>query len=1147
MMTEEYFETLSRMFEATNAVASSARALGFDPEKFVEIRAAPDVASRVEGILNIEGLADMIRSKMDGKSKQALAFEMVKEICGWERMKGKSREDILTLAIRVGLSVVTEGVVVAPTEGIQRVEIHKGSDGSDYAAVVFAGPIRGAGGTSAALTVAMADYGRKILGIGSYKATQSETERSLEEILIYDYRVARLQYMPSEDDIRRIIQNCQVCIDGVPTEQIEVSANRNLRRLDRDGKEEMITNKVRGGIGLVVCEGIAQKAKSLLKHTKAVGLDWSWLNSVIKADKPSTGTGEGQDKGSTAFLQDLVAGRPILAYPGMSGSFRLRYGRSRYTGIAAKGFNPATMVILGEFIAVGTQLRIEKPGKGCVAAPVDSIEGPFVKLKDGRAFRVNDPKAAWEIKDQVDKIIAVGDILVTYGDFKKASTPLLPSSYVEEYWSDQAVAAGCGRDGLPAKPTFREALSFTRQYGIPIHPLYTYDYADVLSEEMAELRSRVSAGKVEPADQPLFGLARLEIEKNGTGKDMVRVVERLCLPHRETAATIIIEGDDAQSLVAALGLVDGDSLALASPAKTVAGGSGLDFVNANAGFVVMRRSTRIGARIGRPEKAKERLMKPAPNMLFPIGESGGKERNVSKAYEIAKKKFRNSGIEVEVGRFRCVKGGEIVYIRHCMKHNCDAVMEYVCRSCGSKSGSATCPNCGSKTSPSDIRNIDIIGELDGAAARLALPVPKSMKGVKGLSSTRKSAEALEKGILRASLGIHIFKDGTSRFDAMNMPITHFYPREIGVGVDKLRRLGYTKDYRGEELTSDGQLVELLHQDIVINRDGAAHMLKVAKFIDELLVRYYRMEPYYRASTIDDMVGRLAITLAPHTSAGVLCRIIGFTDARIGLSHPYVISARRRNCDGDEDTLMLLLDALINFSRSYLPSSVGGTMDAPLTLTLSVNPSEVDDEVHDMEVVEGYGLDFYNLAEKRVQPAEARVELVKDRLGTGREFSNICFTHLSGPEAIALSPKNCTYTKLNTMSEKIAAQFRLTDMLQCVDRPNAAKNLIMSHFIPDLIGNMHSFSRQGFRCIACNAKYRRVPLVGKCTRCGGKIVLTISKSSIEKYLEVATDLAERYQLEPYIRQRLRLVREEIKDVFGYAGGPESKQVNLAKFI
>jgi DNA polymerase II large subunit len=1142
---KEYFSALNDGYGLANSVATAARAKGYDPEKFVEIKAAPDVASRVEGILEVAGLAEMIKARAANKSRQALAFEMVKAICDWDRMKGKTREEILTLAIRVGLSILTEGVVVASTEGIQRTEIHRNQDGSEYAAILFAGPIRGAGGTSAALTVAMADYARKVLGIGSYRATQTEVERYLEEIQIYDFRVARLQYMPGEDDIRHIVENCEVCVDGVPTEQIEVSVNRNLRRLDKDGKEEPVTNKVRGGIGLVVCEGIAQKAKSVLKHTKNAGLDWSWLNSVIKADKPGSGTGESQEKASTAFLQDLVAGRPILAYPGMSGSFRLRYGRSRFTGIAAKGFNPATMVILGEFIAVGTQLRIEKPGKGCVAAPVDSIEGPFVKLGDGRAFRINDPKDAWALKDKVVKIIAVGDILVTYGDFKKSNTPMQPSSYVEEYWEAQLVAAGGGE--MPKTLSFREALSFSDRYNVPMHPRYTYDYADVGADDLDDLRNRIAGGKIDPAEPSLFDVKSVEMVKVVGGKDITQAVERLCIAHREADESITIEGDDAQSIIASLGLSEGEMVSLKTAAKTIENNSGLEFANANAPFKIMKRSTRIGARIGRPEKAKERLMKPAPNVLFPIGENGGKERNISKAYEGAKKKFRNSGIEIEVGRYRCAKGGELVYIAHCLKHGCDAKIEYVCKSCGSKSQSGICGSCGAKTSPSDIRNIDIIGEMDAASKRLSLPMPKSLKGVKGLSSSRKSAESLEKGILRASLGVHIFKDGTSRFDAMNMPITHFYPKEVGVPVGKLRSMGYTKDYKGNELVSDDQLLEMMHQDIVVNRDGAAHMLKVSKFVDELLVRYYEMEPYYRASTIDDMVGHLVITLAPHTSAGVLGRIVGFTDAHVGLSHPYVVSARRRNCDGDEDTMMLLLDALVNFSRSYLPSSVGGSMDAPLTLTLNIDPSEVDDEVHDMEVVESYGLEFYQAAEKRVPPVEVKLELVKDRLGTGREYSRLWFTHLSGPEAMNDSPKGSTYTKLNTMSEKIAAQFRLTDMLQCVDRPNAAKNLIMSHFIPDLIGNMHSFSRQGFRCIACNAKYRRVPLVGKCTRCAGKIVLTISKSSIEKYLEVATDLADRYKLEPYIRQRIALIREEIKDVFGYAGGPESKQVNLSKFI
>ena len=41
------------------------------------------------------------------------------------------------------------------------------------------------------------------------------------------------------------------------------------------------------------------------------------------------------------------------------------------------------MGITNGFIAVGTQLKIEKPTKGCTVASVDSIEGPIVKLKNG--------------------------------------------------------------------------------------------------------------------------------------------------------------------------------------------------------------------------------------------------------------------------------------------------------------------------------------------------------------------------------------------------------------------------------------------------------------------------------------------------------------------------------------------------------------------------------------------------------------------------------------------------------------------------------------------------------------------------------------------------------------------------------------------
>ena len=1152
MNTNEYFELFAKDFQRAYGVASRARAMGYDPEAEVEIRPAPDLAARVEGIMRIDGLADIVRSKAGGKSRQELAFEMVKELCTNERF-AMPKDKRLLLAVRVGLSVMTEGVLVAPTEGVQGVELHRNADGSDYAAVIYAGPIRGAGGTAAALSVAFADYGRRLLGIGNYKAQQSEIERYIEEIQLYDARVARLQYKPSEDDIRAILENCPVCIDGLPSEQLEVSIRRNIQRLDADGKPVMLSNRIRSGVCLVTCEGIAQKAKSVLKHTKNAGLDWSWLNNVIKVEKHvSTQPQEMADESRDAvFLQELVAGRPVFAYPEHAGAFRLHYGRSRLTGIAAKGFSPATMCILDDFIAVGTQLKVEKPGKGCIAMPVDSIEGPFVKLDTGEAFRVNSAEQARSLKGRIKKILAVGDMLVTYGDFKKTNTPMLPSSYVEEYWYEQLRAAGYNGE-MPAVKSFEEAYAFSNDYRVPMHPLYIYDYYDVGAARLRDLAESLLDAKIETNSESVFGVERITIK----GDDVPNArdaFESMCIPHTDNGSSIEVHGSDAQSLLCSLGFVKDGKLNIdAKVLDSYNDGAGvLEMLNAVAPFRIMRRSTRVGGRMGRPEKARERLMKPAPNILFPIGEYGGKERSLSKAYVQESRKFGSPGITVEMARYRCKEGGEYISGPYCYRHHSRADVIYRCRSCGAMGTSRTCERCGGEAEASEMKTVALVEDVDAALARLGISgMPKLVKGVKGLVSKNKIAEPLEKGILRSLNNVYIFKDGTARFDATDAPITHFYPKEAGTSISKLKELGYTRDYTGNELTDENQLLELKHQDVILNMRGAQYMLGVAKFVDVLLVKYYGLEPFYRADKIEDLIGQYVITLAPHTSAGVLNRIIGFTEANVGLAHPYTISARRRNCDGDEDTTMLLLDALLNFSRSYLPTTVGGTMDAPLILSVNIRPEEVDDEVHAMEVVQSYGLEFYEKAAQYAPPGELSVELVGGRLGSESVFTNLGFTQESSVDSIAGSPKKSSYTTLKTMQDKIEMQFELTDRLCSVDRKDTARRLILSHFIPDLMGNLHSYSRQEFRCVNCNAKYRRVPLIGKCTRCGGKLVLTISKGGIEKYLDTAIKLADRYDLEPYIKQRIALLKDEIETVFGGIGAVQEvpdRQFNLSRFL
>ena len=140
-----------------------------------------------------------------------------------------------------------------------------------------------------------------------------------------------------------------------------------------------------------------------MKHVNKLNIDgWGWLSELVTRVPAAEEAGPAYPKGEK-YLKEIIAGRPVLSYPGREGGFRLRYGRARDTGIAAAGVHPATMTILDDFLAVGTQLKIERPGKGAAVAPVDTIEGPVVKLADGSVVQINSVEQALELRDKVSK------------------------------------------------------------------------------------------------------------------------------------------------------------------------------------------------------------------------------------------------------------------------------------------------------------------------------------------------------------------------------------------------------------------------------------------------------------------------------------------------------------------------------------------------------------------------------------------------------------------------------------------------------------------------------------------------------------------------------------------------------------------------
>jgi len=1622
---QEYFSNLQKDIDRCYSIANEARKKGLDPELIVEIPQALDLAARVEQLVGPEGIAPKIRefTKKIG-DRESVSLEIAKEIVKGKKYKFSKTQDAIDQAIRTGLAILTEGVLVAPLEGIAEIQLGKNKDGTDYVDLYFSGPIRSAGGTGQAMSVLIADVIRREKGIGQYKPTDGEIERYKEEIPLYK-RVQHLQYTPSVDEIEKIVRGCPICINGEGTEDEEVTGYRDLPRIG--------TNRLRGGACLVIAEGLCLKAPKIIKHVKKLKLKgWDFLDIFVNKGKDSEEKTENKIPEiipSSKYIGEVIAGRPVFSHPSRKGGFRLRYGRARTGGLASTAINPASMHLLDGFIAVGTQLKTERPGKGTIGTPCNTIDGPIVLTKNGDLIQINDSK---DINlREIKTIIDLGEILIPFGEFIENNSLLPDSSYVYEWWiqdlqkkisclpknysfseileaeknTNKKICEDFRREINLKSPSWNDALDISIKYDIPLHPYYNLFWHDITAEELLLLSNYIKEyGKID--NNNLLMLPRDDAIK--------RILIELGALHQYKDGNYIFERY-SYPLIRCCGLeIKEENIVITDRYNDTKGeNDSLYVVSKLAGIKIRPRAPiRIGTRMGRPEKAAARKMRPPPHVLFPIGNFGGNQRLIRNAADLP-------SIEIEAG------------VR-------------ICKKCGKKTYRLFC-TCGAHTEISNGRievfEINLDEELKLAKKIIKeRNLPDTIKGVIGTISKHKTPEPLEKGILRAKHQVHVFKDGTTRFDMTDAPITHFKPKEIGVSVKRLKELGYNKDYLGNDLENEGQLCELKVQDVIISRTCAEYFAQVSKFIDDLLEKFYGLERFYKIRKLTDLIGHLTVGLAPHTSAGSLSRIIGFSDAQVCYAHPFYHAAKRRNCfnfdyrvflydykkdkfitqkigkivenylskneskyidsyetekidinssdkiyaynlnkrtgklekkkvtcfikgktnqwiniktstnrimkvtpehniivinadgltvkkaqdikngdripislknptetivseinipkalseldddllqkirlrnskmffknivnkighnnviklcsikgsyaknlskwyksvpllhfkklcektsinfddlpkdsyvgikqdqinipiyindinnlfwilglycaegwsrsnnsshqvsfriedpdiltklkydmkmlfgldpyarggkltysskilyllfskiwkagstayekripeiiyhgnkhsiknfisaffdvdgsislnpdrivfysvsqellegianlllrenifvryhktkmrlpgkkilgiykrlskepvrhqlfhlvltgddkyrfvnyvelvsnkkkkysrkmfknkpqktsrlirykgfnyeafsfsdytfdivkeikfmdvdndstycidiegndieskailwhnqliqircDGDEDGLMLLLDAIINFSHSYIPEKRGGKMDLPLILTTRIDPSEVDKEAHNLDTLSGYPLEFYEatLRHEHSKEYESIMNLVASRLGSNLQYENFGFTH--DTDDISDGPKTSNYKTLKTMMDKMNAQLNLAAKIRAVDEADVAYKVIERHFLPDILGNMRAFSKQSVRCPTCNLTYRRPPLRGVCTKCGGKLTLTVHEKSVKKYLEISKLIAQKYNISPYAQQRIKLVEKSIDSLF-----------------
>ena len=341
-----------------------------------------------------------------------------------------------------------------------------------------------------------------------------------------------------------------------------------------------------------------------------------------------------------SYLEELVGGRPFISTSSKFGGLRIRYGRSFSTGMQAIGLHPITLKLLKGYLTTGTQLKLDYPGKGGVVSPVDSIEPPVVMLDDGSVLKLRSEE---DIEGRITKILFLGDILISVGDLIENNVEVRSPGYCEEWWAEELqeklsqspdlprdlleLARRALEDPLRWKPSVEEAIRFSSLLKLPLHPEYLPFWCNVSLEELEVVRSwirrNIKALKI--------------IEKNAVlpyEEDSKRVLTKLLIEHRVSTDGIILPLSWFKAILACLKPFNGRKLEGDNALEAVEKLSGIPQKDKAGSFV--------GARMGRPEKSKHREMRPPPNVLFPLGEAGGRGRLFKAAVE------SGGTIEVEV-------------------------------------------------------------------------------------------------------------------------------------------------------------------------------------------------------------------------------------------------------------------------------------------------------------------------------------------------------------------------------------------------------------------------------------------------------------------------------------------------------------------
>ena len=124
----DYYNNLSKETFDIFEVAAKAKSTLVDSSGNIEPKIAFDLADRVAKMHDID-ISDHLRELLKANGKELSALILSKEIASGKFLPPEATlEERLDLAVRVGLAIVTEGVTIAPLQGINEIKIKKNKE-----------------------------------------------------------------------------------------------------------------------------------------------------------------------------------------------------------------------------------------------------------------------------------------------------------------------------------------------------------------------------------------------------------------------------------------------------------------------------------------------------------------------------------------------------------------------------------------------------------------------------------------------------------------------------------------------------------------------------------------------------------------------------------------------------------------------------------------------------------------------------------------------------------------------------------------------------------------------------------------------------------------------------------------------------------